>query len=131
MGSRNGNVEADLLLLLRDASGFRVLAAEVKVASSNAWYAAAENLRQLRLIGDSCVPRELFARRNPSIALPRILPISGAVIARRAFYTSDGQKALAVAPTRELLAALRADVTLMVWEAPRRTLISLCQSGKS
>lgn len=124
-GGRNGNVEADLLLLLQDASGFRALAAEVKDAASNAWYAAVENLRQLRLIRESGVPRELFARRNPSIELPRLLPIAGAVIAPPAFYTSDGQKASAVQPAHQLLAAVPADVRLMVWDAFRPALTTL------
>ena len=117
-GGRNGNVEADLLLLLHDASGFRLLAAEVKDAATNAWYAAVENLRQLRLIQDSGVPRELFARRNPSIDLPRVLPIAGAVIAPPAFYTSDGQKVSAIPPARQLCAAVPIDVRLMVWMRP-------------
>src|SRR4051812_28896243 len=43
-GGRAGNVEADMLLLVRYGSEYKLLLVEVKWTSNNAWYAAVENL---------------------------------------------------------------------------------------
>ncbi len=42
-GRRRGNVEADMLLLAGDPTGYRLFLAEVKVGSNNAWFAVVES----------------------------------------------------------------------------------------
>jgi hypothetical protein len=128
-GGRNGNVEADLLLLIHGPQGYRVLVAEVKHSSNHAWYAAVENARQLKLIraaGDDCL---LFRRRNPKLDLPTGVPVEGAVIAPRDFYCAAGQKAQSVPPARRLVQSLGMnpgfDMRLLVWESARRRLSEL------
>ena len=56
-GGRNGNVEADLFLLVQEAEGYRLMLAEVKHSANHAWFALVENLRQLRLLmsGGECL----------------------------------------------------------------------------
>jgi hypothetical protein len=90
---RAGNVEADMLLLVRTSAGkYRLELVEVKISSNNAWYAAIENLRQLRLLGQSPETRRLFHCRRPDLKLSPELPASGLVLAPEAFFTARGQK---------------------------------------
>jgi hypothetical protein len=123
-GGRNGNVEADLLLLVQGPQGYRVLVVEVKDASDNAWYAAVESLRQLKLLvsgEDAC---QLFRQRNPSLRLTGQMPITGIVLAPRSFYTHPGQKANAVGTAQMLVHAVCAmgapDLRLCVWDVRSR-----------
>jgi hypothetical protein len=120
-GGRRANVEADLLLLGERSGNYRLFLCEVKVESNNAWYAAVESLRQLRLLLCSRESRGLFARRNPSLGLPTEIPVTALVVAPRPFYSSRGQKANAVAPAFELLAKFNSefgiDARLAIWDS--------------
>src|SRR4051812_794246 len=62
-GRRRANVEADLFLLVERQRKYSILVVEVKESSNNAWYAAVENLLQLRLTLESPEPRLVFYRR--------------------------------------------------------------------
>lgn len=121
-GGRVGNVEADMLLLVQDIDGrFRLELVEVKVSANNAWYAAIEVLRQLKLLRESETTRRLFEFRRPELRLPPDLCISGLVVAPRGFFTGKGKKGNAVKPAQLLLDRLRADagidVRLAIWES--------------
>jgi hypothetical protein len=100
-GARNGNVEADLLLLVKNESKYRLLLVEVKVGSNNAWYATVENLRQLKLISNSTEAQRLFHTRCPELKLPHPLPVTGVVLAPESFFNAQGVKAATVAPAEK------------------------------
>ncbi len=121
-GGRRGNVEADMLLLVReDAQGeYRLLLVEVKANSNNAWFAVVENLRQLRLFSESEETQRIFHdHRLPSLDLPQPLPVTGVVLAPEGFYTAPGAKAASVSPAQRLLSGMRAetgvDIRLASW----------------
>jgi hypothetical protein len=125
-GARNGNVEADLLLLVEGTQGYRLLISEVKHSSNNAWCAVIENLRQLKLVvsgEDAC---QIFRRRNPALNLPVYVPITGVVITPHDFFHHAGQKVNSMGAARELLTVLRnetdADLRLSVWDTQHRTI---------
>lgn len=119
-GARRANVEADLLLLTGSDSSHQLFVCEIKAESNNAWYAAVENLRQLRLLLSSPKDRALFARRNPTLQLGSEIPVAGLVLAPRGFYSAPGQKSNAQAPALRLLAAIcggfGVDAQLAVWD---------------
>jgi hypothetical protein len=120
-GGRLGNVEADLLLLVRNSKGrHRLEVVEVKVTSNDPWFASIENLRQLRLLKESTEARRLFVSRQSHLGLRASLPFSGLVLAPLAFYSGRGKKGNAVGPTQKLLDRMRVDagvsVRLAVWE---------------
>jgi hypothetical protein len=124
-GRRRANIEADMLLLLRAAEGHRLVLAEVKVGSNNAWYAVVENLRQLRLFKESVVTQRLFHIRRADLNLRHPLPVTSIVLAPPAFYTASGKRSAAVGPARELIRRARAaeiDVLLTTWDSDRRTI---------
>jgi hypothetical protein len=127
-GGRGGNVEADMLLLVGDGleSEYRLLLVEAKHKSGNAWYAAVENLRQMKLFSESVEIRSLFHTRRRELNLPDPLSATAVVLARRDFYTAGGQKALAVAPAQELLRRMNADFSvdaqLATWDSARRVI---------
>jgi hypothetical protein len=102
-GRRFGNVEADLFLLIEKDKGYHLVLGEVKDTKNNAWYAAIENLRQLKLMVSSAAARQLFQCRKRDICLPTDMPVIGLVIAPAKFYLKKGQKANAVPNARELL----------------------------
>jgi hypothetical protein len=125
-GGRNGNVEADLLLLVRSARGYRLVVAEVKHSANNAWFAAVENLRQLKLLVSGEDAGQLFRQRNLALDLPANLVITGLVVAPCSFYTQPGQKANSIGAARMLIDTIRAetetDIRLTVWDKQRRTI---------
>ncbi len=125
-GGRNGNVEADLLLLVRSACGYRLVVAEVKHSANNAWFAAVENLRQLKLLISGEDAGQLFRQRNPALDLPANLGITGLVAAPRGFYSQPGQKANSIGAARMLINTIRAeadvDIRLAMWETQHRTI---------
>jgi hypothetical protein len=125
-GGRNGNVEADMLLLVRNGSGYRLVVAEVKHSANNAWFAAVENLRQLKLLICGAEPGRFFLQRNPSLDLPADLPITGLVVAPCSFYSQPGQKANSIGAARMLIHTIRAEadveVRLSVWDTQHRTI---------
>ena len=127
-GARRANVEADLLLLAGDNSFHQLFVCEVKADSNNAWYAAVENLRQLRLLMSSTQARALFGRRNPALQLSTEIPVTGLVVAPQVFYSAPGKKANALGPTLELLATVcrqfAVDARLAVWDPMRLTIDS-------
>ena len=96
-----GRVEADLLLLIGEGDRHRLAVVEVKVNANHAWYAAVENLRQVKLVLEAPV-RALFAQRQPELTLPENLPVAAVVLAPPDFYAHRGQKANATGPAREL-----------------------------
>ncbi len=127
-GARRANVEADLFLLSGDDSARRLYVCEVKAESNNTWYAAVENLRQLRLLICSPAARTLFARRNPALQLDSEVPVTGLVLAPQSFYSSPGKKTNAVGPTLQLLATIccqfAVDARLAVWDPMKLTIDS-------
>jgi hypothetical protein len=120
-GGRRANVEADMFLLGEHKGTHRLFLCEVKADSNTAWYAAVENLRQLRLLTSCEESLGLFACRNPSLDLPSNIPVTALVVAPPLFYSSRGQKANAVAPALNLLARFSAefgvDARLAVWDS--------------
>jgi len=102
-GGRSGNVEADMLLLVRNDNAYRLLLVEVKTGSDNAWFAVVENLRQLRLFSESVETQQLFHQRCPELNLPQSLPVTAVVLAPESFYLAKGAKAASVAPAEKLL----------------------------
>jgi len=127
-GGRRGNVEADMLLLVRNDDGaFRQLLVEVKVASGTAWYAAVENLRQLRLFVESGAAQQIFRARGAEV--PAELPVTAVVLAPTAYYTANGARQAAVPPARRLLDRVAAHVgiaaCLATWESRTRTIAAL------
>jgi hypothetical protein len=125
-GGRRGNVEADMLLLVEDHGRYEQLLIEVKVRSNHAWYAAVENLRQLKLFLHSAAPKQLFQERRSELNLPRRIPVVAAVLAPEAFYTADGRRSAAVAPAERLLDAMwehaGVDARLATWAPTERVI---------
>ena len=99
-----------MLLLTEGVSGHRALLVEVKVAANTPWFAAVENLRQLRLYISSPAAQRILRKRRPSAALPDPLPVSGVVLAPSAYYATPVQKAASVEPAGALLARARANL---------------------
>jgi hypothetical protein len=128
-GGRNGNVEADLLLLVRCARDYRLVVAEVKHSANNAWFAAVENLRQLKLLISGEDAGQLFRQRNPALDLPANLGITGLVVAPCSYYSQPGQKANSIGAARMLINTIRAeadlDVRLSVWDTQQRTIAAV------
>lgn len=120
-GARGANVEADMFLLTAREGAHRQFLCEVKADSNDAWYAAVECLRQLRLLMSSPESLGVFARRIPSLCLPSGIPVTALVLAPPSFYSSPGKKANAVEPALKLLARLTSefgvDVRLAVWDS--------------
>jgi hypothetical protein len=125
-GGRRANVEADLLLLVRDRDQYWVGVGEVKHSSNHAWYAAIENLRQLRLVLASAEAGIILHQRNPDLALLERLPVRGLVIAPLEFFRARGQKGNSVAATQRLLETFRSETNaqphLAVWDPAARTI---------
>jgi hypothetical protein len=125
-GGRNGNVEADLLLLVQWARDYRLVLAEVKHSANNAWFAAVENLRQLKLLISGEDTGQLFRQRNPALDLPANLAMTGLVVAPCSFYSQPGQKANSVGAARMLVNTIRSetdvDIRLSVWDSQRRAI---------
>jgi hypothetical protein len=125
-GGRSGNVEADMLLLVRTDDGYRLLLVEVKDAANNAWYAVVENLRQLKLLSESFETQRLFELRRPELPLADSIPVTAVVLAPADFYEAHGAKGASVAPAQRLLQAMRdnagVDVRLATWEPKERAI---------
>jgi hypothetical protein len=126
-GGRAGNVEADMLLLLRDEERYRQALVEVKVESNHPWYAAVEGLRQLRLLSEND-PR-LFHARRPDLDLPARLPTTLVILAPEAFYSARGRNLASMRPTRTLLERMRADeavdARLATWDRTARVVAAV------
>lgn len=116
-GGRSGNVEADMLLLLKNENSYTIAICEVKDLANNAWYATVENLRQLKLLIDSLAARELFHRRNPDLSLPPKIPFIGLVIAPPHYYSRQGKCANARTHAAELMTAFIAKTGIGVYLA--------------
>lgn len=120
------NVEADMLLLVRGTQDQHALhLIEVKDGAQNAWYAAFENLCQLRFLLEAPNTPLLFHRRQSDLNLPRPLPATGVVLAgSSAFYEARGQKSESLAPTRTFVGCMRVEagvnVELAIWDSVRR-----------
>lgn len=130
-GGRGGNVEADMLLLVRHGATHRLVLVEVKTTSNNSWYAAVENLRQLWLLRNSDAPQRIFHERRPELELPEQLGTRGVVLAPVSYYAAAGARDLAVAPAQQLLARMRAeldvDVVLATWDPKERVVAELAE----
>lgn len=128
-GGRTGNVEADMLLLVEREGSYEILLVEVKRDAQNAWYAAVENLRQMKLLASGTTTRRLFHARRADLQLPDALPMTAVVLAPRDFYTAPGAKAATVAPAEELLermrTAARVDASLATWDPVERVIAPL------
>ena len=139
-GGRAGNVEADLFLLVEDGPNQSVLVVEVKASANNAWYAAIENLLQMRLTKESRTARSLFEGRPANACLAHAdgaalsaLPHIGVVLAPPDFYSQKGKKANAVAPTQDLLRRFADEVgvtvVLATWNAAGRKIDAVPPCG--
>jgi len=121
-GGKTGNVEADMVLLVRDEhkQEYRLLLVEVKVRSNHAWYAAVENLRQLRLLMEAVETKHLFHNRRPELGLPEHLPVTGIVLGPETFFSAKGQKGASVKPAERLVNRMRdegrVDIRLATWD---------------
>jgi len=127
-GGRTANVEFDLLgVLKKNASVVHPLICEIKTGaggSKTPWYAAIENLRQLKLfIGNRNDNLEFIKAKRPEFYSMKFAAPVGIVIAEEAYYTAAGQKCNSVAPTQELLRHLQisqtskeARVILATWD---------------
>ncbi len=120
-GGRSGNVEADLLLLAKQHDAYRLIVCEVKHSSNTCWYAALENLRQLKLLHGSKSARQIFHYRNPQLGLPAEIPIVGLVVAPPQYYVHPGQKGKALPHARKLLKEFTAltglEAHLATWDS--------------
>jgi hypothetical protein len=128
-GGREGNVEADMLLLVRDGVDYRLHLVEVKTRSNNSWYAAVENLRQLRLFKASSEAQHVF-RSRAGLDSSVELPVGAMVLAREEFYSSRGRRENSVVPAQRLFARISAEVDdveagLAVWSFEKRTVEAL------
>lgn len=119
-GERCGNVEADMLLAVQSASGFRLALCEVKSDANDPWYAAVESLRQMRLFLANPVGHAVMRQRG---ALPPGVtdaPLTGLVLASADYYVARGKKRNAVTPAKKLFDQMRqlcgVDIRLAVWE---------------
>lgn len=128
-GGRRGNVEADMLLLTRQATGYRQWLVEAKTRSNNAWFGVIENLRQLKLFQLSTAAKQVMPTRHPELSEP--IPVTATVLAPAEFYTAAGAKKNAVAPATALINKLRTtakiDIRLAVWDPAGQTIRSLLQ----
>ncbi len=122
-GGRRGNVEADLLLLLRHGDNYALALCEVKSAANDPWYAVVENLRQCKLLVSGAPVRDLFQRRLPH-PIPAQLPVIGAVVAPRAFYARES-----LIHAQRLIPALQAAgapaIHLAVWDPDGGAIVPL------
>jgi hypothetical protein len=129
-GGRSANVEADVLLLLRDGRSHRLALLEVKYDADNPWYAAVENLLQVKLLSANREQRRLFHARRHVALLDEDLQVVGLVVAPLEYYRSPGQKSLAVQPAQRLHDRFRrehgVDLHLATWDAVARSVAPLC-----
>jgi hypothetical protein len=120
-GARTANVEADMYLLTHCDGAHRLFLCEVKADCNDAWYAAVESLRQMRLLMSSPESLCVFTRRNPSLSLSSDIPVTALVLAPPSFYSARGKEANAVGPAVKLIARfgsdLGVDVRLAVWDS--------------
>jgi hypothetical protein len=120
-GGRRANVEADMYLLTEHEGAHRLFLCEVKANGDNPWFAAVENLRQLKLLMSSPESLRLCASRQPAWCLPLDIPVTALVLALPSFYSSPGKKANAVGPALKLHARFTAEngvnVRLAVWNS--------------
>ena len=122
-GGRRGNVEADLLLLLRNGDQYALALCEVKSGANDPWYAVVENLRQYKLLVSGAPVRDLF-QQSRSFAIPGQLPVFGVVVAPRAFYARAS-----LPPAQQAIAALQSGgapaIHLGVWDPDERAIVPL------
>jgi hypothetical protein len=117
---RQANVEADLILFTESTVGRHGWICEVKHAANNAWYAAVENLRQLKLAHES----EWVSQFCENRVGPLAASLNGLVVAPESFYASDGQKRGCLHAVGLLAARLLKDgkplVQLATWHSARQ-----------
>lgn len=120
-GGRRANVEADMYLLAKREGAYEAFLCEVKVKRDNAWFAAIESLRQLRLLISNPESLGLFARRNPSLHLPPYISVTALVLAPPDFYSSPGKKGNACGAALDLITQFRSefnlDIRLAEWDS--------------
>jgi len=133
-GGRKGNVEGDLFLLVEKVGTYHLVICEVKLSDKTCWYAAIENLRQLKLLHLSTAARQLFHHRTPHLSLPAEIPIIGLVVAPEQYYTQAEQKGNALPHTITLLgdftAKTRIEAHLAVWDANLRVIRKFCPPAR-
>lgn len=116
---RRANVEADLLLLSRTDTSFRLTLCELKSGANNAWFAKVELLRQMRLFLASPSAQLLMTELGHLPTHTTNLVLTGLVVAPPAYYAARGQKGHAVPPARTLLRRMQqgynVDARLAVW----------------
>lgn len=116
---RRANVEADLLLLSRTATGYRLALCELKAGADNAWFAAVELLRQMRLFLSSPSAQSLMTELGHLPAEAAKVTMTGLVVAPASYYAARGKKGNAVAPARTLLRRIQqhynVDARLAIW----------------
>jgi hypothetical protein len=117
---RRANVEADMLLLGRSDDRFRFFLCEVKDGANDPWYAAVELLRQMKLFLENPWARQTMVLRGSLPQDAAQAPVTGLVLAPRAYYLASGKKQNALAAARKLLhtfnKAYETDLRLATWE---------------
>jgi hypothetical protein len=94
---RRANVEADMLLLSRTATGYKLALCELKDGADNAWFAAVEFLRQMRLFLSSPSAQSLMTELGHLPADTSNVTMTGMVVAPASYYAARGKKGNAVA----------------------------------
>ncbi len=126
---RNGNVEADLLLLGTDGSAQHLFLCEVKHQSNNAWYATVECLRQYKLFLSNPEAKRIFVHRQSTKRMPPEIASTALIVAPEAFYSASGKKLNAIQPARSLIARMNhgfgIDVRLAIWDRARMAIREL------
>jgi hypothetical protein len=116
---RRANVEADLLLLSRTDAGFRLALCELKAGADNAWFAAVELLRQMRLFLASPSAQSLMMELGHLPIEATNVALTGLVVAPADYYAARGKKGHAILPARTLLRLMlqhyNVDVRLAIW----------------
>jgi hypothetical protein len=116
---RRANVEADMLLLSRTATGYRLALCELKDGADNAWFAAVELLRQMRLFLSGPSAQSLMTELGHLPADAANVTMTGLVVAPSGYYAARGKKGNAVALAHTLLRRMRqhhnVDVHLAIW----------------
>lgn len=100
-------VEADMVAVAKIDAATEVLVIEAKDKANNAWYAAVENLRQLKLFDANRRTNLEFLKNKVSDCVWGELKMTGLVIAPPDFFEHKGQKGNATQPAKNLVAAFQ------------------------
>jgi len=101
------SVEADMVAVAKKDVATEIMVIEAKDKANNAWYAAVENLHQLKLFDANRRTNLEFLKNKVSDCVQGELAITGLVIAPPDFFEHKGQKGNATQPAKNLVAAFQ------------------------